>query len=124
MEEIYRHVTNVSNRETVRFLQNFHFSSSLRKNTCILCENKGRISLTHSIIFSSKLFSSGAKQREALRELSKNREHFYQVASVLWKASDVVTALLEEVIAICPLLSPAQLTAHVSNQSSNVCCGY
>ena len=41
------------------------------------------------------------------------------MAPILWKTPGVVTALLEEVIAIYPLLSPAQLTAHASNRSCN-----
>mmetsp|Transcript_37753 Transcript_37753/g.102915 ORF Transcript_37753/g.102915 Transcript_37753/m.102915 type:complete len:194 (+) Transcript_37753:367-948(+) len=49
-------------------------------------------------------------QREAaLLELSKKREAF----------SDLVSALLQEIISIYPMLSPPTLTAHASNRVCN-----
>lgn len=59
-------------------------------------------------------------QREgALLELSKRREAFADLAPVLWHSFGTIAALLQEIIAIYPLLNPPSLTAHASNRVCN-----
>lgn len=75
-------------------------------------------------------------QREsALLELSKKREQYDDLALVLWHSfgeflaahsqrsahcfAGVMPALLQEIVSVYPLLSPPNLTAHVSNRVCN-----
>jgi len=60
------------------------------------------------------------EQREgALLELSKRREAFADLAPILWHSFGTIAALLQEIVAIYPLLSPPSLTAHASNRVCN-----
>lgn len=60
------------------------------------------------------------EQREsALLELSKKREAFTDLAPILWHSFGTISALLQEIVAIYPSLSPPQLTAHASNRVCN-----
>jgi CCR4-NOT transcription complex subunit 9 len=66
------------------------------------------------------LTSSDSKVREdALLELSKKREDFQDLAPMLWHSVGTITALLQEIIAIYPALSPATLTSPASNRVCN-----
>eukprot|EP00557_Chaetoceros_sp_GSL56_P003771 CAMPEP_0176497502 /NCGR_PEP_ID=MMETSP0200_2-20121128/11756_1 /TAXON_ID=947934 /ORGANISM="Chaetoceros sp., Strain GSL56" /LENGTH=328 /DNA_ID=CAMNT_0017895515 /DNA_START=31 /DNA_END=1014 /DNA_ORIENTATION=+ len=59
-------------------------------------------------------------QREGvLLELSKKRESFPDLAPILWHSVGTVSALLQEIAAIYPLLWPPTLTAHASNRVCN-----
>jgi CCR4-NOT transcription complex subunit 9 len=59
-------------------------------------------------------------QREGvLLELSKKRESFPDLAPILWHTVGTVAALLQEIVAIYPLLTPPTLTAHASNRVCN-----
>ena len=59
-------------------------------------------------------------QREsALLELSKRRETFPDLAPILWHSFGTISALLQEIVAIYPLLSPPSLTAQASNRVCN-----
>ena len=59
-------------------------------------------------------------QREsALLELSKKREAFPDLAPILWHTFGTISALLQEIVHIYPLLSPPALTAHASNRVCN-----
>lgn len=63
---------------------------------------------------------AGCSQREsALLELSKRRETFADLAPILWHSFGTVSALLQEIVAIYPLLSPPSLTAQASNRVCN-----
>jgi len=55
----------------------------------------------------------------ALLELSKKREQWDDLALVLWHSFGVMSALLQEIVAVYPLLSPPSLTAHASNRVCN-----
>lgn len=55
----------------------------------------------------------------ALVELSKKREDYPDLAPVLWYSYGVMAALLQELIAIYPMLSPPTLTANASNRVCN-----
>ncbi|KAF8507302.1 cell differentiation family, Rcd1-like-domain-containing protein [Hysterangium stoloniferum] len=55
----------------------------------------------------------------ALLELSKKREQFDDLALVLWHSFGVMAALLQEIVAVYPLLYPPALTAHASNRVCN-----
>eukprot|EP00985_Skeletonema_marinoi_P012688 scaffold6176_cov72-Skeletonema_marinoi.AAC.1 len=56
-------------------------------------------------------------QRESvLLELSKKRESFPDLAPILWHTFGTVSALLQEIVSIYPLLTPPTLTAHASNR--------
>merc|ERR1719265_1364307 len=60
------------------------------------------------------------EQREAaLLELSKRRETFIDLAPILWHSFGTISALLQEIVAIYPLLSPPSLTAQASNRVCN-----
>ncbi|EME26442.1 CCR4-NOT transcription complex subunit 9 [Galdieria sulphuraria] len=59
------------------------------------------------------------KREGALLELSKKRESFPNLAPVLWHSFGTVAALLQELVAIYPSLSPPTLTAHASNRVCN-----
>lgn len=59
-------------------------------------------------------------QREGvLLELSKKRESFNDLAPILWHTVGTVSALLQEIVSIYPLLTPPTLTAHASNRVCN-----
>mmetsp|Transcript_35586 Transcript_35586/g.79047 ORF Transcript_35586/g.79047 Transcript_35586/m.79047 type:complete len:291 (+) Transcript_35586:116-988(+) len=58
-------------------------------------------------------------RENALLELSKKRENFPELAPYLWFSFGTMAALLQEIIAIYPLLSPPALTAHASNRVCN-----
>ncbi|KAF8623922.1 hypothetical protein AX17_007250 [Amanita inopinata Kibby_2008] len=55
----------------------------------------------------------------ALLELSKKREQYEDLALVLWHSFGIMPALLQEIVSVYPLLSPPNLTAHVSNRVCN-----
>jgi len=55
----------------------------------------------------------------ALLELSKKREQYDELALVLWHSFGIMPALLQEIVSVYPLLSPPNLTAHVSNRVCN-----
>merc|ERR1719440_695895 len=55
----------------------------------------------------------------ALLELSKKREAFIDLAPILWHSFGTISALLQEIVAIYPMLSPPALTAHASNRVCN-----
>jgi hypothetical protein len=61
---------------------------------------------------------SGAREA-ALLELSKKREDFPDLAPMLWHSFGTITALLQEIIAIYPALTPPTLTAQASNRVCN-----
>eukprot|EP01126_Amoeba_proteus_P049413 TRINITY_DN577_c0_g1_i14.p2 TRINITY_DN577_c0_g1~~TRINITY_DN577_c0_g1_i14.p2 ORF type:complete len:118 (-),score=20.25 TRINITY_DN577_c0_g1_i14:796-1149(-) len=58
------------------------------------------------------------KREHALLELSKRREAIPEMAPLLWYSFGVVSALLQEIVSIYPLLSPPKLKSH---QSDRVC---
>ena len=60
-----------------------------------------------------------AARENALLDLSKKREAFPDLAPILWHSFGVVSALLQEIVSIYPLLSPPSLTAHASNRVCN-----
>eukprot|EP01012_Entosiphon_sulcatum_P032415 TRINITY_DN41235_c0_g1_i1.p1 TRINITY_DN41235_c0_g1~~TRINITY_DN41235_c0_g1_i1.p1 ORF type:complete len:304 (-),score=54.63 TRINITY_DN41235_c0_g1_i1:211-1122(-) len=60
------------------------------------------------------------EQREtALFELSKRREHYPDLAPTLWHSVGIIATLLQEILAVYPLLSPPNLGAHASNRVCN-----
>jgi CCR4-NOT transcription complex subunit 9 len=60
------------------------------------------------------------EQREnALVELSKKRESYPDLAPVLWHSFGAITALLQEIVGIYPMLSPPTLTPQASNRVCN-----
>jgi len=60
-----------------------------------------------------------ATRENALLELSKKRETFPELAPYLWHSFGTLSALLQEIISIYPLLSPPSLTPHASNRVCN-----
>lgn len=63
---------------------------------------------------------TASEQREgALLELSKKRESVPDLAPILWHSFGTISALLQEIVNIYPLLSPPTLTAHASNRVCN-----
>eukprot|EP00963_Diacronema_lutheri_P010073 scaffold950_cov360-Pavlova_lutheri.AAC.40 len=63
--------------------------------------------------------SDPTTRENALLDLSKKRESFPELAPCLWHSFGTVSALLQEIIAIYPMLSPPTLTAHASNRVCN-----
>ena len=81
-----------------------------------MVENSEQQQVLYPLIF--KL--SVPDQREtALLELSKRREDFPELAPILWHSFGTISALLQEIVSIYPLLSPPALTAHASNRVCN-----
>ena len=60
-----------------------------------------------------------AARESALLELSKKREQYDDLALVLWHSFGIMPALLQEIVSVYPLLTPPNLTAHVSNRVCN-----
>ncbi|GAM41455.1 RNA-binding protein [Talaromyces pinophilus] len=60
-----------------------------------------------------------SRRETALMELSKKREQVPELALVIWHSFGVMTALLQEIISVYPLLNPSQLTAAASNRVCN-----
>jgi CCR4-NOT transcription complex subunit 9 len=56
----------------------------------------------------------------ALIELSKQREHFAELAPYIWHSVGTIAALLQEIVSIYPLLSPPILDNKTSNKACNV----
>lgn len=59
------------------------------------------------------------KRETSLLALSKLRETVPDLAPILWHSFGTIAALLQEIVAIYPLLSPAKLKAHASNRVCN-----
>eukprot|EP01112_Ceratiomyxa_fruticulosa_P014691 TRINITY_DN4229_c0_g1_i1.p1 TRINITY_DN4229_c0_g1~~TRINITY_DN4229_c0_g1_i1.p1 ORF type:complete len:316 (-),score=35.80 TRINITY_DN4229_c0_g1_i1:178-1125(-) len=59
------------------------------------------------------------KRESALLELSKKRESVPDLAPILWHSFGTVASLVQEIVAIYPLLSPPKLKAHASNRVCN-----
>jgi len=59
------------------------------------------------------------KRETALLELSKKREAVPDLAPVLWHSFGTISCLLQEIVAIYPLLSPPKLKAPASNRVCN-----
>lgn len=59
------------------------------------------------------------RREAALLELSKKREAYPDLAPILWHSVGTITALLQEIVSIYPLLTPPQLTAQASNRVCN-----
>ncbi|KAI0028100.1 cell differentiation proteins Rcd1-like protein [Vararia minispora EC-137] len=71
-------------------------------------------------IFSLVVDLMDPETREAaLLELSKKREQFDDLALILWHSFGIMPALLQEIVSVYPLLSPPNLSAHVSNRVCN-----
>lgn len=63
--------------------------------------------------------SSNEQRENALMILSKKRDAVQDLAPMLWYSVGTMTALLQEIVAIYPMLSPPALTAHASNRVCN-----
>jgi hypothetical protein len=59
------------------------------------------------------------KRESALLHLSKHREVFPDLAPMLWWSVGTMSALLQEIVAIYPALTPPVLTAPASNRVCN-----
>ena len=74
----------------------------------------------YSSCFGACVQLTNPEQREsALLELSKKREAFSDLAPILWHSFGTISALLQEIVSIYPMLSPPNLTAHASNRVCN-----
>ncbi|EOA21189.1 hypothetical protein CARUB_v10001534mg [Capsella rubella] len=58
-------------------------------------------------------------RENALQELSKKREHFHNLAPLVWHSVGTIPALLQEIIAVYPYLSPPTMTSAQSNRVCN-----
>lgn len=58
-------------------------------------------------------------RENALLELSKRREAFPDLATIIWHSHGTIAALLHEIVSIYPMLNPPNLTAHASNRVCN-----
>ena len=59
------------------------------------------------------------RREEAMTALSKTREYFNDLAPVLWWSNGAIAALLQEVIAVYPLIHPPNLPPAASNRVCN-----
>jgi CCR4-NOT transcription complex subunit 9 len=69
--------------------------------------------------YSSAQLTNPEQRESALLELSKKREAFSDLAPILWHSFGTISALLQEIISIYPMLSPPNLTAPSSNRVCN-----
>ena len=60
------------------------------------------------------------KRDNALLELSRQREHFSELAPFIWHSIGTIAALLQEIVSVYPLLSPPLLDSKTSNKACNV----
>ena len=58
-------------------------------------------------------------REQALFELSKHRETYPDLASMLWHSSSLMALLIQEIIDVYPYLNPAELTTTQSNRVCN-----
>ncbi|KAI8877504.1 cell differentiation protein rcd1 [Backusella circina FSU 941] len=58
-------------------------------------------------------------REQALLDLSKKREQYEDLAVVLWYSYGVIPVLLQEIIAVYPLLTPPTLSGGASNRVCN-----
>ncbi|KAI9189924.1 RNA-binding protein, CCR4-NOT complex subunit Rcd1 [Blastocladiella emersonii ATCC 22665] len=58
-------------------------------------------------------------REQALLELSKKREQYDDLAPILWHSFGVMAILIQEIIGVYPLLSPATLSSNASNRVCN-----
>lgn len=65
-----------------------------------------------------ELTNPGTREN-ALLELSKKRETFPELAPYLWHSFGTISALLQEIVSIYPMLNPPSLTAQASNRVCN-----
>ncbi|KAF7309653.1 hypothetical protein MIND_00336400 [Mycena indigotica] len=85
-----------------------------------LPNNNGPLLQEDGKIYSLVIELMDPNTREAaLLELSKKREQYDDLALVLWHSFGIMPALLQEIVSVYPLLSPPNLTAHVSNRVCN-----
>lgn len=68
------------------------------------------------LVFDLTIHSS---REVALLELSKKRESHPSLAPILWHSFGTMSCLLQELIAVYPLLQPPTLTGHASNRVCN-----
>ncbi|AET39014.1 CCR4-NOT core subunit CAF40 Ecym_3537 [Eremothecium cymbalariae DBVPG len=61
----------------------------------------------------------GPNKEQALLELGRKREQYDDLAVILWSSFGVMTALLQEIISVYPLLSPPTLNNQLSNRVCN-----
>ena len=62
-----------------------------------------------------------ADQREwALTMLSHEREHFHELAPIIWHSVGTIAALLQEIVSVYPLINQPALDQKVSNKACNV----
>lgn len=61
----------------------------------------------------------GPQKEQALLELGRKREQFDDLAVVLWSSFGVMTALLNEIVAVYPMLEPSRLSNQLSNRVCN-----
>lgn len=61
----------------------------------------------------------GPNKEQALLELGRKREQYDDLAMVLWSSFGVMTALLQEIISVYPMLSPPKLNNQLSNRVCN-----
>jgi CCR4-NOT transcription complex subunit 9 len=59
------------------------------------------------------------KRESALSELSKRRESYPDLAPLIWHSYGSVAALLQEIVATYPMLSPPTLSSSASNRVCN-----
>lgn len=62
--------------------------------------------------------SNPDRREEAMHELSKKREDVPDLAPILWYSFGTIACLLQEIVAVYPLLSPPRLKP---TQSTRVC---
>jgi len=58
-------------------------------------------------------------REEALMDLSKRRDSYPQLATILWFSTGVMSVLLQEIVSVYDLLDPPNLTSSVSNRVCN-----
>eukprot|EP01116_Phalansterium_solitarium_P008637 TRINITY_DN22581_c0_g1_i1.p1 TRINITY_DN22581_c0_g1~~TRINITY_DN22581_c0_g1_i1.p1 ORF type:complete len:393 (-),score=77.97 TRINITY_DN22581_c0_g1_i1:343-1473(-) len=91
---------------------------SQQQQAAQLAQTSDNLSPAH--IYNLVLELTNPDKREiALLELSKKREAVPDLAPILWHSFGTIACLLQEIVAIYPLLSPPKLKAPASNRVCN-----
>merc|ERR1712086_835624 len=92
----------------------------IHRSDGLLLRNQAVQMASDKEVYQLVLELTASEQRESgLLELSKKRESVPDLAPILWHSFGTISALLQEIVHIYPLLSPPALTAHASNRVCN-----
>ena len=101
------------NGDAENFVNNTNFPSSYQHSSLSLDEDEDKLyQLVNDL-------TNPENRETALLELSKKREKVPDLAPIIWNSIGTISALLQEIVSIYPLLCPPKLKATSSNRVCN-----